>query len=45
MGGGLWTALALPLLYKFGWEVMFIFSTLALLLWIGAAVIFIRRKG
>ena len=45
MGGGLWTALALPLLYQFGWQMMLIISTLALLLWIVAAVIFSRSKG
>ena len=44
MGGGLWTALALTLLYKLGWQTMLIISTVALLVWITAAVIFARRK-
>ncbi len=44
MGGGLWTALALPLLYKFGWQTMLIISIVVLLLWITAAVIFSRKK-
>lgn len=43
MGGGLWTALALPLLYKLGWAVMLGISAAALLLWAVAAFIFIRR--
>lgn len=34
MGGGLWTAMALTLLYKFGWEIMLIISVSALLIWI-----------
>lgn len=44
MGGGLWTALALTLLYKFGWEIMLIISLAALLLWILAAFIFTRFR-
>ncbi|MBR2125625.1 MAG: hypothetical protein IJ943_02700 [Akkermansia sp.] len=44
MGGGLWTALALTLLYKLGWAIMLGISTAALLLWITAAVIFTRRR-
>lgn len=44
MGGGLWTALALTLLYKFGWQIMLIISSVALLFWIGAAIVFARRK-
>lgn len=34
MGGGLWTAMALTLLYKFGWKIMLIISASALLIWI-----------
>lgn len=45
MGGGLWTALALTLLYKLGWAIMLSISTAALLIWIAAAVIFVRRRG
>lgn len=44
MGGGLWTALALTLLYKLGWAIMLGISTAALLLWITAAIIFTRRR-
>ncbi len=44
MGGGLWTALALTLLYKLGWQLMLGISAAALLLWIIAAVIFVRRR-
>lgn len=45
MGGGLWTALALTLLYKLGWAIMLGISTAALLFWILAATIFVRRRG
>ena len=34
MGGGLWTAMALTLLYKFGWKIMLTISASALLIWI-----------
>ena len=44
MGGGLWTALALTLLYKLGWQLMLGISAGALLIWIIAAVLFTRRK-
>lgn len=37
MGGGLWTAMALTLLYKLGWFTMLIISSAALLLWVAAA--------
>ena len=45
MGGGLWTALALTLLYKLGWAIMLGISTAALLFWVLAATIFVRRRG
>lgn len=45
MGGGLWTALALTLLYKLGWVIMLGISAVALLFWISAAVIFVHRRG
>lgn len=45
MGGGLWTALALPLLYQFGWKTMLGISGAALLVWITAAALFARKKG
>ena len=44
MGGGLWTAMALTLLYKFGWGIMLTISATALLLWIIAALFIIRRN-
>ena len=34
MGGGLWTALALTLLYKLGWQTMLIISASALVIWV-----------
>ncbi len=34
MGGGLWTAMALTLLYKLGWKIMLTISVSALLIWI-----------
>ena len=44
MGGGLWTALALTLLYKLGWQLMLGISAGALLIWIIAAALFTRRR-
>ena len=44
MGGGLWTAMALTLLYKFGWVIMLTISASALALWIVAAVLLCRRN-
>lgn len=44
MGGGLWTALALTLLYKLGWQLMLGISAGALLIWIIAATLFTRRR-
>ena len=44
MGGGLWTAMALTLLYKFGWAIMLTISASALALWIVAAVLLCRRN-
>ena len=43
MGGGLWTAVALTLLYKLGWAVMLGISATALVLWIVAAWLFARK--
>lgn len=43
MGGGLWTALALTLLYMLGWKIMLGISLAALAVWVVAAVIFTRR--
>ena len=45
MGGGLWTALALTLLYKLGWAIMLGISATALLIWIAAAILFMRKRN
>ena len=37
MGGGLWTALALSLVFQFGWFRVFAFSLLMLLFWLACA--------
>ncbi len=47
MGGGVWTALALTLVYKYGWQPVFWYSFAMLVLW-GIVAYFIavgRRKG
>ena len=44
MGGGLWTATALTLLFQFGWKVMLIISASALLLWLIPAIIICRKN-
>ena len=44
MGGGLWTALALPLVFTLGWLPVFIFSCIMLILW-GTISFFIIRKN
>ena len=44
MGGGLWTAMALTLLYKLGWCTMLIISLGALGLWIIASLYVIHRN-
>ncbi|MBQ9087920.1 MAG: sodium:glutamate symporter [Lentisphaeria bacterium] len=44
MGGGLWTALALTLLYKLGWQTMLIISGSMLAVWIVIAVIVCRKR-
>lgn len=44
MGGGLWTALALTLLYKFGWKIMLGISLAALLVWIITAVLVVKSR-
>ena len=45
MGGGLWTAIALTLLYKLGWQTMLIISASALALWIIVTVIHSKVHG
>jgi ESS family glutamate:Na+ symporter len=44
MGGGLWTALALPLVYTIGWVPVFVISCIALLIWAVAAFFIIRSN-
>lgn len=44
MGGGLWTALALPLLYQCGWFTMLIISGTALLIWVTIAFLIARKN-
>lgn len=44
MGGGLWTALALPLVYTIGWVPVFAISCIALLIWSVAAFFIIRNN-
>ena len=44
MGGGLWTAMALTLLFKLGWKNMLMISVSALICWIVISVIFIRKN-
>jgi len=44
MGGGLWTALALPLVFTMGWLPVWIFCSAMLILWSIIAVIIIRKN-
>ena len=44
MGGGLWTALALVLVYQFGWRKIWLFSVLMTVLWSVAAFLVVRRN-
>ena len=44
MGGGLWTAIALTLVYRFGWLPVFGFCCLMLLLWGVVAVFLVRSR-
>lgn len=44
MGGGLWTATALTLLYKFGWQTMLMISSAALAVWIIIAFIIAAKN-
>lgn len=44
MGGGIWTALALTLVFKFGWQPVFWFSCAMLFVW-GVVAFFLARKG
>ena len=44
MGGGLWTALALVLVYQFGWMKIWLFSVAMTVLWSVAAFLIVRRN-
>ena len=44
MGGGLWTAMALTLLFQLGWQKMLYISVTALVIWIIVAFIFVRKN-
>ena len=44
MGGGLWTAMALTLLFQLGWQKMLLISFSALAAWTIIAIIFVRRN-
>ena len=45
MGGGIWTALALTLVYRIGWVPVFLISLLMLVFWsIVAAVLAYRNR-
>lgn len=45
MGGGLWTAFALSLVYEIGWVKVFVISVVMLALWIVCAFVLKRRLG
>lgn len=45
MGGGLWTAMALTLVYEIGWMKVFLISALMLILWAGCAAIIKARNS
>ena len=44
MGGGLWTALALVLVYQVGWKKIWLFSVIMTVLWSVAAYLVVRRN-
>ena len=44
MGGGLWTALALALVYRIGWLNVFWISLAMLVFWLVVAVVIMRRN-
>jgi len=44
MGGGLWTALALVLVYQVGWKKIWLFSVAMTVLWSVAAFLVVRRN-
>ena len=44
MGGGLWTALALTLVFSIGWMPVWLFSIFMLAVWIIVAAVLIRRN-
>ena len=44
MGGGLWTALALPMVFTVGWLPVFVFSCIMFAVWVIAAFFIIRSN-
>ena len=44
MGGGLWTALALPLVFTLGWLPVFIFSAVMLMIWAVISFFIIQKN-
>ena len=44
MGGGLWTALALPLVFTMGWLPVWIFCTVMLIVWSIISIFIIRKN-
>ena len=44
MGGGIWTALALTLVFTIGWKAVFGFSAVMFALWLMVALIIVRRR-
>ena len=45
MGGGLWTAFALTLVFTIGWLPVWIFSAAMLFIWLIATVIICRKNA
>jgi ESS family glutamate:Na+ symporter len=44
MGGGLWTALALTLVFTIGWKPVWIISVIMLVIWSIIAAVIMKRK-
>ena len=45
MGGGIWTALALTLVFSIGWEKVFVISSIFFMFWLTVMLILIRKNG
>ena len=43
MGGGLWTSMAVPLVYAVGWRPILAVSLAALIFWTGFGIVLARR--